>query len=190
MSSLDLTAAFDVVNVKLLIKRLKIVGLPSDLVDLIQSWLSQRMYSVNINGKYSMYYNLESGTIQGSILGPFLYAIYVSPLSDIVKITSFADDNYIIHWNKSLITLNEEMSSTLNLTIKWLNNSGLKVNPSKTELCIFHKNSEIKTFVNVNGVMVESGNSINVLGVEFDSKLQWCRHVSNTIKNLINPYTQ
>ena len=182
MSSLDLSAAFDVVNVKLLIKRLKIVGLPSDLVDLIQSWLSQRMYSVNINGKYSMYYNLESGTIQGSILGPFLYAIYVSPLSDIVKITSFADDNYIIHWNKSLITLNEEMSSTLNLTIKWLNNSGLKVNPSKTELCIFHKNSEIKTLVNVNGVMVESGNSINVLGVEFDSKLQWCRHVSNTIK--------
>ena len=182
MSSLDLSAAFDVVNVKLLIKRLKIVGLPSDLVDLIQSWLSQRMYSVNINGKYSMYYNLESGTIQGSILGPFLYAIYVSPLSDIVKITSFADDKYIIHWNKSLITLNEEMSSTLNLTIKWLNNSGLKVNPSKTELCIFHKNSEIKTLVNVNGVMVESGNSINVLGVEFDSKLQWCRHVSNTIK--------
>ena len=82
------------------------------------------------------------------------------------------------------------MSSTLNLTIKWLNNSGLKVNPSKTELCIFHKNSEIKTLVNVNGVMVESGNSINVLGVEFDSKLQWCRHVSNTIKNLINPYMQ
>jgi hypothetical protein len=46
------------------------------------------------------------------------------------------------------------------------------VNASKTDICIFHKNSGVKTFVNVAGVLVESGNSINVQGVEFDSKLQ------------------
>ncbi len=98
MSSLDLSAAFDVVNVKLHTKRLKIVGLPSDIIDLIQLWLSQRKYSVNINGKCSMYYDLESGTIQGSIFGPFLCTIYVSPLFDIVKLSSFADDNYYLIW--------------------------------------------------------------------------------------------
>jgi hypothetical protein len=53
-----------------------------------------------------------------------------------------------------------------------------------TEIFIFQKHSDLKTFVNVEGMLVESGNSVNVLGVEFESKLQWCRHVSNTTKNL------
>ena len=30
--------------------------------------------------------------------------------------------------------------------------------------------------------MVDTSDTINVLGVEFDSKLQWCKQVSNTIK--------
>jgi hypothetical protein len=38
MSSLDLSAAFDIVNIKLLLKRLKIFGLPSELIDLIRAW--------------------------------------------------------------------------------------------------------------------------------------------------------
>ena len=35
MSSIDLSAAFDVVNIKLLLKRLKIMALPNDLIELI-----------------------------------------------------------------------------------------------------------------------------------------------------------
>ena len=39
MSSIDLSAAFDVVNVKLLLKRLNIIGLPKDVIKLIEIWL-------------------------------------------------------------------------------------------------------------------------------------------------------
>jgi hypothetical protein len=182
MLSLDLSAQFDVVNIVLLIKRLTIIGLPKDLFDLIWVWLTDRLYFVDINGKCSMYFDLESGTIQGSILGPFLYAIFVSPLFDLTKLTSFADDNQIIGWNACLSTLKEKMSISLYIIIKWLKDSGLKVNNSKTERCVFHKNLCVKTSVNVNGVMVNTSDSINVLGVESDSKLQWCKQVSNTIK--------
>ena len=42
MASLDLSSAFDVVNIPLLIKRLKIVGLPDDVVDLIKTCLTER----------------------------------------------------------------------------------------------------------------------------------------------------
>jgi hypothetical protein len=35
VASLDLSTAFDIVNIDLLIKKLKVVGLPNDIVNLI-----------------------------------------------------------------------------------------------------------------------------------------------------------
>ena len=78
MASLDLSAAFDMVNIDLLLKRMKIMGLPDDLLDLISVWLRERTYYVCINGENSTLYDLLLGTVQGSVLGPVLYAIYIS----------------------------------------------------------------------------------------------------------------
>ena len=58
LASLDLSAAFDVVNIELLIKRLKIIGLPIDVVELIRIWLKDRMYYVSIDGVNSKLYDL------------------------------------------------------------------------------------------------------------------------------------
>ena len=46
MASLDLSAAFDLVNVELLIKRLRIMGMPNDLIRLIREWLVNRKFYV------------------------------------------------------------------------------------------------------------------------------------------------
>ena len=53
MASLDLSLAFDLVNVKLLLKRLKIIGLPNDVVEMIKIWLEERMFYVNVRGRNS-----------------------------------------------------------------------------------------------------------------------------------------
>ena len=44
MASLDLSAAFDTVNINLLLKRMKIAGLLSDVVDLVSVWLKNRFF--------------------------------------------------------------------------------------------------------------------------------------------------
>ena len=80
MASIDLSAAFDLVNTNLLIKQLQIIGLPTDVVRLIKLWLTDRSFYISINGENSLLIDLGGGTIQGSILGPILYAIFVSPL--------------------------------------------------------------------------------------------------------------
>ena len=86
----------------LLLKRLRIIGLPSDVVDLIKVWLSNRSFYVNVDGENSFMYDLLLGTVQGSILGPLLYAIFVAPLSNIEPLLTFADDNYIPRFGSSI----------------------------------------------------------------------------------------
>jgi hypothetical protein len=59
-----------VVNVDLLMKKLKIIGLPQDVTELIEVWLRSRLYCVSIEGRNSvLLFDLLLGTIQGSILG-------------------------------------------------------------------------------------------------------------------------
>ena len=182
MASIDLSAAFDVVNIDLLVKRLKILGIPADVINLIKIWLKNRLFYVDINGKTSWIKSSESGTIQGSRLGPVLYAIYVSPLFDLEKMTNYADDNFIIKSSKTLVSLIDDMEKSLESITKWLKKSGLKVNEDKTEICLFHRHHQAICSVTLNGVTLHSKTSMNVLGVLFDSRLNWADHISNVIR--------
>ena len=44
MASLDLIMAFDMVNTELLIKRLRVMGMPTDPIALIKEWLVGRTF--------------------------------------------------------------------------------------------------------------------------------------------------
>ena len=182
MASLDLSSAFDVVNVGLLLKRMRLLGLPEDIVSLCGNWLSTRYYYVVCGGSNSIIHMLDVGTVQGSILGPILYAIFVAPLFDLAKMTKFADDNFIIKFNRFLPQLLMDMKKTLEMIIKWLKDSGLKVNDTKTEICIFNKNDTPPITITINNFELSINKTINVLGVIFDSKLQWHAQVENAIK--------
>ena len=84
--------------------RLQIVGLPVDLVALIEVWFTDRFFYIEIGDLKSVLHSINSGTIQGSILGPILYAIYVEPFFDLTDLSNFADSNFILtcHENKNV----------------------------------------------------------------------------------------
>ena len=182
VSSIDLSCAFDVVNIDLLLKRLKIIGLPPDCVELIEVWLKNRCFYVSIDNTNSALFDLLLGTVQGSVLGPILYAIFVSPIFDIVPLLTFADDSYITVTNKNKEELKQDMEKTLEAITKWLKKSGLKVNNEKTDLCLFYRQDTTKVNIKVGETLIESKGEINVLGVLFDSKLQWTNHVCRVIQ--------
>jgi hypothetical protein len=77
--SLRLSAAFEIVNVELLLKPLKILGLLYDVINLIGEWLTNRFYYIDIMVKSSNLFDLLLGTVQGSILGPILFEMFASP---------------------------------------------------------------------------------------------------------------
>jgi hypothetical protein len=64
---------------------------------------------------------------------------------------------------------------------KWLKDSGLVVNEEKTEICLFHRADHEAVEIMINEKRIRSKKTINVLGLLFDSKLQWTDQVSQAI---------
>jgi hypothetical protein len=136
ISSLDLGSTFDSVNIDLLLKRLKIIGLPCNVIQLISVWLKKRIYYISLDGINS---TGLLGAIQGSVLGPILYANFVAPLFDIEFILGYPDNTFIPRMGDSLSMLITDLEKFLAAIMKWLRKSGLMENRDKTELCIFNK---------------------------------------------------
>ena len=66
----------------------------------------------SIDGINSTLYEVLLGTAQGSVLGPVLYAIFISPLFDLEDFSAFADDNYTIQWNRDIDILKADLKNS------------------------------------------------------------------------------
>ena len=163
MASLDLSSAFDVVNIPLLIKRLNIIGLPGDVINLIEIWLKNRCFYVEIDNVTSNVLATWFGIIQGSILGPILYAIFISPIFDIENMTCYADDGFSLVFDKDKEVVCDLIKIKLMNTIDWLTRSGMKVNESKTNLCLFYYKDTNPIEIVLNGVSIKSCKTVMYL---------------------------
>ena len=98
---LDLSAAFDTIDHTIPLHRLKSwFGFTDTVLSWIQSYLSSRSFTVDINGIKSPPSKLLYGVPQGSVLGPPLFILYTTPLSLIISQPSvnhilYADDTQL-----------------------------------------------------------------------------------------------
>ena len=75
----DLSKAFDCIDVELLIAKLHAYGFNIKSLDVIHSYLYDRIQKVKINSSFSHWSNVKSGISQGSIKDLFLLtSIYVT----------------------------------------------------------------------------------------------------------------
>jgi ribonucleases P/MRP protein subunit RPP40 len=72
-------------------------GITGDLLRWIRNWLTHRRQWVVINGEFSQWNSVASGVLQGSILGPILFLIYINDLEQNLTSTviKFADDTNV-----------------------------------------------------------------------------------------------
>jgi len=170
VASLDLSSAFDVVNVELLLTRLTRMGLPHDVMGLIREWLVGRISYVEVEGLCSEFFHVDSGTVQASVLGPVLFNLFISPL-----VENSSGPAYAIHGRK------QDAVRTLQARIieleSWLARLGLKVNLEKTELTIFHRHDTSSVTIKVKEIVVNSSSTLKVLGILFDNCLKWDKQV-------------
>ena len=94
---------------------------------------------------------------------------------------NFTDDNFVLTFHKNKQEAVSLMERELNLITTWLTDSGLKVNESKTESCLFYRKDSHPVEITINNTITKSKDHMNVLGVTFDSKLNWSKHVADQI---------
>jgi hypothetical protein len=188
---IDLQKAFDCVNHELLIDKLCKIGFKGPALNLLKSYLNERIQMVVGPEKESGQEPVTNGVPQGSILGPLLFNIFIN---DIVKLklkgslTLFADDICIQYSGKNVSEIIKFILHDLALIDNWINKNKLSMNYKKTKiLFIRNKNSNSdETPIKFNGNIIEQVKSFKYLGLIIDQKLNWSDHIEY-VKNKISP---
>jgi len=155
------------------------MGIPDDLVLLLRFWLKNRSAYVEVEGECSEYIDVPNGSVQGSLLGPVLFRLYVAPNTK--PEVSYADDGYHMAVHKEETEALKDVEEKLIRAEQWFSGSELKVNASKTELVIFHKHDSARGSIHQSKIKIESKAAMKVLGIVFNSWLEWSAQVEKSI---------
>ena len=109
------------------------VGVPDIIRCWIRSFLSQRQQRVKVDGSYSDYLEVTSGVPQGSVLGPFLFLLYLYDLPSVVKyckIQIYSDDTKV-YFRFPRTASSAALQQDLDSIMEWFEEWGLKVAAEK-----------------------------------------------------------
>ena len=124
----DFAKAFDKVPHKPLLHKLQAYGVCGELLQWINSFLTDRSFCVKVDQTLSSPAPVYSGVPQGSILGPLLFLVYINDLVDVISSRSllYADDLNI--WTSDdPNALQEDIINLKNWPISW----NLPINDAK-----------------------------------------------------------
>jgi len=191
---LDLSAAFDTIDKATLIARLeKTFGIGGCALEWIHSYLTNRSQHVRIGSSTSLPSICDFGVPQGSVLGPVLFTLYVSPIADVISAFGinhhqYADDTQLyLALDPHHPDINT-ISRCTEAVCRWFQSNGLCLNPSKSEVILLGTAAATRSYnniqtVNVAGADIPISDTLKSLGVIFDSQLTFNQHIASTCKS-------
>lgn len=185
LACIDLSAAFDTVDHGILLDVMQQnFGITDTALQWFATYLQPREFMVNVGEAYSSSKALTFSVPQGSCIGPTLYSVYASTMSEVVPpgldIHGYADDHAIkIPFISGMRSEEEKALIKLEHCLKnirdWMNVNRLKMNDSKTEFVVFGSQQQLAkmqtTTLNVNNTLIESAASVKYLGVYLDQNM-------------------
>ena len=188
---LDLSAAFDTIDHKILLETLKNwIGLSGPVLNWFRTYLTDREYFVMLGDLKSSTHSMPFGVPQGSILGPLFFCLYMIPLGVIIKkhninYHSYADDTQLY------ISFSPDDHNSVNSLVNcisdvndWLSQNFLKLNQDKTEVLVFgEREARERLAVHLETLSLTCSYKAKNLGVILDSDLNFIPHFNSIRKS-------
>ena len=162
MTLIDLQKAFDTIDHNILLLKMPSLGFSREVIDRYKSYLSKEKFHANVHDKFSTSTNLRCGVPQGSILGPFLFLLYVNDMPQAVDCDLFlyADDTCLLFQHNDL---ERKLTKDFSNICDWFvdNKLSIQFGEDKTKSFLFStKNIKIKLELwTYNMVMSKSSNT-------------------------------
>ena len=139
-----------------------------------------------INIKKTDLKDVAWGVLQGSILGPVLFLIYVNDLqyaSNLLDLIMFSDDTNLSYAEENIKKLFDIVNIELQKISRWFISNKLPLNVTKTENPFFHKPrkknniSLVLPKLSICNNEIKLSESLKFLGVFLDENLTWKDHI-------------
>ena len=183
----DISQAFDNLKFSKLIDIMEEKEYPKNILNWSKFYLSHRYAETTIN-KVTVKKKIRKGCGQGAILSPGNWNIYFDKWLQLekgaVKSIAFADDGSMILEGCCASTMVDIMQAAIEKTLEFGKEYDLQFNPKKSAAMWFHNKRLWKNpkHLEMSGQKVDYVESHKFLGVTFDSKLTFSKHIDNKIK--------
>jgi len=187
---IDVSKAFDSCNHEIMSKKLKRIGLSKVALDLMNSYMKDRVQEIWIETECGGRFVINIGVGQGTVLGPTLFKIFIMDMHLATNLFSlrFADDSNFVGCGKNKESTENEINDELDKLHKWFCKNKLTLHPDKSRVIVYTKEKLIniklggKTLMRCGYGMQEEG--VKFLGVIIDENLDWKLH-TNSVKKKI-----
>jgi len=190
----DFAKAFDSVSHPKLLHKLASYGIRGRLLSWISAWLSGRTQTVKLGAFFSLPKSVLSGILQGSVLGPLLFLLFINDLVDFLPPDShptlFADDLKLftdtipIPVNNLPTSVSSQfLQDSLNMLYAWSQLWQLPISiPKCSILSISNSKTPLPRSYFIGAHQLPQVTSCSDLGVIIDDKLSFSYHILSTVK--------
>ncbi|CAF0969378.1 unnamed protein product, partial [Didymodactylos carnosus] len=185
----DLEKAFDKVSFQIILSRLALLGLSSNVLKWFTSYLTNRFQQVRVGAALSTPTPVLSGVVQGSVLGALLFLIFINELPTVVQLPAdsilFADD-CTLYCPMASSDTPAVCQENIEKICNWCTSNLMSLNANK---CAWMFVSNIPSRANnLQFTLSESTTithqpSVILLGLKVSSNLRWREHIEDVVLN-------
>ena len=173
---LDLQKAFDLVDHRILLKKLEYYGVSGPSLELISSFIHDRNQCVKIKNSCSSFRRVLLGTPQGSSLSPLLFLIFINDItkaSSVLHFNLFADDTSICFSDYNIENLFNTVNQELEKIAVWITANNLSLNVNKPVYLLFSGRKHLNMFpsLKICNAPIERKSETKFLGIVIDDRL-------------------